>query len=123
MRPLETILIAIGVILAVIFAVTLSSFHLIWFIVVGFVVGLLARALLPGRQNIGLLRTTLVGIIGSIIAGWIGRAVGWYGPGDSAGFIMSTIGAVLILAVYMAIMRRRAVLPRRSDQDFPRKAA
>lgn len=122
---MENIVIGVGVILAVILALSLSSFHLIWFIVVGFVAGLLARALLPGRQSMGLLRTTLLGIIGSIIAGWIGRAAGWYGPGDNAGFIASTIGAVLVLAIYTAVVRHRTVaLPsNRRDQDFPRKAA
>ncbi|MBI3557280.1 MAG: GlsB/YeaQ/YmgE family stress response membrane protein [Deltaproteobacteria bacterium] len=126
MRPIENIVIAIGIVLAVLAAVTLSSFHLIWFIIFGFIVGLVARAIMPGRQHLSVLRTTLLGMIGSLLAGWFGRAVGWYGPGDGAGFIVSTIGAISVLAIYMRATRRRAVLPpieKRGERDFPSKVA
>jgi uncharacterized membrane protein YeaQ/YmgE (transglycosylase-associated protein family) len=51
----------------------------------------------------------LLGIVGAVLAGWIGRAVGWYGPNDSAGFLMSVVGAVILLAIYHMIARRRTV--------------
>jgi uncharacterized membrane protein YeaQ/YmgE (transglycosylase-associated protein family) len=82
-------------------------FHLIGFIVFGFIVGLIARALMPGRDNMSLPITALLGIVGSLLGGWIGRAAGWYGPDDSAGFIVSTIGAIIVLAIYHFATRRR----------------
>lgn len=97
-------------------------FHLIGFIIFGFVVGLIARALLPGRQHMTLLKTTLLGMAGSLLAGWFGRAVGWYGPDDGAGFIVSTAGAIIVLVVYHLIARRRGITGSQ-NQQFPRKAA
>ncbi len=68
-------------------------------ILVGFVVGLLARALKPGNDRMGLIMTTLVGIAGSVIAQYAGAALGWYRPGQPAGWIASIIGAVLLLVI------------------------
>lgn len=98
-------------------------FHLIGFIVFGFIVGLIARALTPGQNHMGLGVTTMLGIVGSLIAGWIGRGLGWYGPDDGAGFIMSTIGAIVVIAIYHVIARRRGITNARSDTNFPRRAA
>jgi uncharacterized membrane protein YeaQ/YmgE (transglycosylase-associated protein family) len=77
--------------------------HYVWMAIVGFVVGLIARALLPGDQKLGLIMTSLLGIIGSIVAGFIGQAVGWYQAGQGAGFIGSVVGAILVLFIYAKV--------------------
>ena len=71
----------------------------VWMAVVGFVVGLLARALLPGNQSMGIILTSVLGIAGSFAAGYIGQALGWYQAGQGAGFIGSLIGAIVLLFV------------------------
>jgi uncharacterized membrane protein YeaQ/YmgE (transglycosylase-associated protein family) len=98
-------------------------FHLIGFIVFGFLVGLVARALLPGRQHMSLIATTILGIIGSLVAGYVGQAFGWYGPQEAGGFIASTIGAIVLLAIYHVVMSRRAITHKTDARDFPRKVA
>lgn len=72
---------------------------LIWMIVVGFVIGLLARAILPGTQALGFILTTLVGIGGSLVAGYVGQAMGWYTVGQPVSFIASVVGAMALLFV------------------------
>ena len=77
--------------------------HIIWSIIVGFIVGLIARALLPGVQHLGFIMTTLLGIAGSIVGGLIARLFSKPAPGSQfhpAGFIMSLIGAILLLFIY-----------------------
>jgi uncharacterized membrane protein YeaQ/YmgE (transglycosylase-associated protein family) len=66
----------------------------------GIIVGAIAILLMPGRDPGGLLVTMLLGIAGALVAGFLGRALGWYEPGEAAGFIMATLGAVLLLFVY-----------------------
>ena len=66
----------------------------------GIIVGAIAKLLMPGRDPGGLLVTMLLGIAGALVAGFIGRALGWYEPGEAAGFITATIGAILLLFVY-----------------------
>lgn len=68
-------------------------------IVVGLVVGALARWLMPGEQKMGWILTILLGIGGSVVAGFLGRALGWYEPGQGAGWIASVLGALLLLFV------------------------
>jgi uncharacterized membrane protein YeaQ/YmgE (transglycosylase-associated protein family) len=78
--------------------------HIIWSIIVGFVVGLIARAIMPGAQHLGLIMTTLLGVGGSILGGLIGRMFSRPQPGATfhpAGFIMSIIGALLLLFLYI----------------------
>ncbi|MBX3021816.1 MAG: GlsB/YeaQ/YmgE family stress response membrane protein [Bdellovibrionales bacterium] len=70
---------------------------IIWTIIIGFIVGLIARFLMPGRDSMGFIFTTLLGIVGALIAQMLGQAVGWYLPGEPAGFIASVVGAVLVL--------------------------
>lgn len=72
-------------------------------IIVGFIVGLIARALHPGDDKIGWLWTILLGIGGSLLAGFVGRGLGWYEPDQAAGWIASTIFAIIILVVYYKI--------------------
>ena len=80
--------------------------HFIWMLIVGLVVGALAKLIMPGRDPGGIIVTMLLGIAGSFIAGIIGRALGWYAEGQSAGFISSVIGAIILLAIYRLIVGR-----------------
>jgi len=74
--------------------------HILWTIIVGFVIGVLAKFIHPGRENMGFIITTLLGIGGSILATYIGQALGLYEPGQPAGFIGGIIGAIVLLAIY-----------------------
>ena len=76
-------------------------------IVFGLVVGIIAKLLMPGRDPGGFIVTILLGIAGALVAGFLGRAVGWYQPGDGAGFIAAVVGAFLILLIYRLIVTRR----------------
>jgi uncharacterized membrane protein YeaQ/YmgE (transglycosylase-associated protein family) len=67
--------------------------------VIGFVVGLVARAVLPGTQSLGIIMTAVLGIAGSFLAGFVGQAPGWYTAGATAGFIASVIGAIVLLLI------------------------
>ena len=79
---------------------------IIWIILVGFVVGLLARAIMPGEQKLGLILTTLLGIGGSVVAGYLGQALGLYQAGQGAGFIGSIVGALILLFGYGLLTRK-----------------
>jgi len=82
--------------------------HWLWVVLIGLVVGALAKLIMPGKDPGGFIVTTLLGIAGAVVATWLGRAIGWYQEGQSAGFIMSLVGAVLLLAIYHAVIRRRS---------------
>lgn len=75
-------------------------------IVIGFVVGVIAKFLHPGKENMGILLTVLLGVAGALVARFIGQLVGLYGPGDNAGFIASVLGAIVLLVIYGAIVKR-----------------
>lgn len=75
-------------------------------IIVGFIVGILAKFLHPGRDDLGFIMTSLLGIGGAFLAGFVGQAAGWYEVGQPAGWIASTIFAVLILAIYTRVIKR-----------------
>ena len=77
-------------------------------LVIGLIVGVIAMLLMPGRDPGGCLITILLGIAGAFVAGFLGRAIGWYEPGQPAGFIASVIGAMLVLIVYRLIRGRRS---------------
>jgi uncharacterized membrane protein YeaQ/YmgE (transglycosylase-associated protein family) len=83
--------------------------HIIGMIIIGFLAGVIAKLLTPGRDPGGFIMTTLLGIAGSIVATYLGQAIGWYGPDQGARFIGSVVGAVIVLAVYHAVTRRSAV--------------
>jgi uncharacterized membrane protein YeaQ/YmgE (transglycosylase-associated protein family) len=72
----------------------------IWMCIIGLVAGALAKLLMPGKDPGGLLITMLLGIAGALVAGFLGRSMGWYQQGEGAGLIMSVLGAVLLLVVY-----------------------
>jgi uncharacterized membrane protein YeaQ/YmgE (transglycosylase-associated protein family) len=80
--------------------------HFVWMVIIGFVVGLIARALLPGEQKLGLIMTAVLGIVGSVVAGFVGQALGWYQAGQPAGFIASIVGAIIVLFVYSKVVAK-----------------
>ena len=75
----------------------------VWMAIVGFVVGLIARAILPGTQSLGIILTALLGIAGALIAGFAGQALGWYAQGQPAGFLASIVGAIVLLFVWSKV--------------------
>lgn len=81
--------------------------HIIWILVIGLIVGALAKLIMPGRDPGGVIVTMLIGVTGSFIANYLGRAAGWYAPNESAGWIASIIGAIVLLAGYRMIVGRR----------------
>jgi len=80
--------------------------NLLWIIVIGFVIGLIARLLMPGRDPGGFIITILLGVAGSFVATYIGQHFGWYRQGQPAGFIGAILGAIVILAAYRLITKR-----------------
>lgn len=74
--------------------------HIVWTILIGFVAGLIAKMLTPGRDASGFFITAAIGIAGSIIATYVGHFLGWYKAGESAGFIGAVVGAIVLLAIY-----------------------
>jgi uncharacterized membrane protein YeaQ/YmgE (transglycosylase-associated protein family) len=76
--------------------------HILWTIIIGFIVGVIAKFLMPGDkyEPRGFILTAILGIVGAFVATYLGQAVGWYGPGDSAGIIGGVVGAVIVLVVY-----------------------
>jgi uncharacterized membrane protein YeaQ/YmgE (transglycosylase-associated protein family) len=85
--------------------------HILWTLIIGLVVGALAKLFMPGKDPGGIVVTMLLGIAGSLVAGFLGRAFGWYRtPGSGPGIIVSIIGAMILLFIYrMVIGRRRTV--------------
>ena len=83
-------------------------FSLIWAAIIGLIVGALAKFIMPGKDPGGILITMALGVVGSIVATWIGRAIGWYREGQSAGFLMSIAGAILLLYIYRLVRGRTA---------------
>ncbi len=74
--------------------------HFLWMLFIGLIVGALAKLIMPGRDPGGIFVTMLIGVAGSLLAGFFGRVVGLYSPGQGAGFIMSVIGAIVLLLLY-----------------------
>lgn len=79
--------------------------EIIWMLIIGLVAGAIAKLLMPGKDPGGIIVTMLIGVAGSFVAGLLGRAVGWYEPGEAAGFIASIIGAMLLLLIYRLVTR------------------
>jgi uncharacterized membrane protein YeaQ/YmgE (transglycosylase-associated protein family) len=79
---------------------------LIWTIVIGFIVGLIARAVKPGDDKLGIIMTSLLGIAGAFLASFVGKTLSWYSDGEPAGFIAAVIGAVAVLFIYGMLKKR-----------------
>jgi uncharacterized membrane protein YeaQ/YmgE (transglycosylase-associated protein family) len=84
--------------------------HIMGWILFGLVVGIVAKFLMPGRDPGGFVITTILGIVGALVGGFLGRAVGWYGPGDPIGFVMAVIGSIVVLALYRFTIGRTATV-------------
>ena len=82
--------------------------HIIGWIVFGLVVGIVAKFLMPGRDPGGFVITALIGIVGAVVGGFVGRTIGLYKDGDPVGFVMAVIGAIILLAVYRLTIGRTA---------------
>src|SRR5690349_19154873 len=82
---------------------------IIWAIIIGFIAGVIAKFLMPGRDPGGFIITTVLGIVGSLVATWLGQAIGWYRPGEGAGLIGAVVGAIILLVIYRMIAGRRTV--------------
>jgi uncharacterized membrane protein YeaQ/YmgE (transglycosylase-associated protein family) len=76
-------------------------------LIVGLIVGALAKLVMPGKDPGGFIITILLGVAGAFLGGWIGHALGWYSAGEGPGIIVSIIGAVILLAIYRAVIGRR----------------
>jgi uncharacterized membrane protein YeaQ/YmgE (transglycosylase-associated protein family) len=79
---------------------------ILWTLLIGFVVGLIARFLKPGRQKMGIILTTVLGIVGAFLGTLIGQQLGLYAQGEAAGFIMSVIGAIIVLVIWGLVSKR-----------------
>src|SRR3569833_932802 len=86
-----------------------TSMHLLWALIIGLVIGALAKLVMPGRDGGGILITMLLGVAGSIVANLLGHAAGWYGTNESAGFLATVLGAIVLLAIYRFATSRRAL--------------
>ena len=80
---------------------------ILWTLLIGFVVGLLARALKPGNQKLGMILTIVLGVAGAILARFVGLQMGWYGPTEPTGFIASVIGALVLLIVFGIFAKKK----------------
>ena len=80
---------------------------IIWTIFIGFIAGLLARALKPGNDKLSFRWTIVLGVGGALLAWFVGSTLGWYKPGEPAGFIASVVGAIVLLAIYAAMRKKK----------------
>src|SRR5918998_2322772 len=86
---------------------------IIWTIIIGFIAGIIAKFIMPGRNEpSGFILTTILGIVGAFLATWLGQALGWYRPGEGAGFIGAIVGAIIVLAIWGMIAGRRSTTDR-----------
>ena len=83
-------------------------FSILGWIIFGLIIGALAKLVMPGRDPGGMIVTIVLGIVGALLGGWLGRAIGWYGPNEAAGFVMALIGALILLGLYRLLVARRA---------------
>ena len=81
--------------------------HLLWIIIIGFVAGAVAKLIMPGKDPGGFLVTIALGVVGALLSTWIGKLLGWYQPGESAGLIGAVIGAIILLVIYRFIKKKQ----------------
>ena len=80
----------------------------IWTIIIGFIAGVIAKFIMPGpNEPQGFILTTILGIVGAIVASYLGQALGWYRPGEGAGFVGAVVGAIVVLLIWGAVAGRR----------------
>jgi uncharacterized membrane protein YeaQ/YmgE (transglycosylase-associated protein family) len=84
-----------------------DMFGVIGWIIFGLIVGAIAKLVMPGRDPGGIIVTMLLGVAGALLGGWLGQAIGWYRPGEGAGFLMSLLGAIVLLWIYRLVVARR----------------
>lgn len=82
---------------------------MLWTLIVGLIIGAIAKFLMPGRDPGGWIITMVLGVAGAFVANFIGSSVGWYNQGEPAGFVASVIGALILLAIYRAIVSRNQI--------------
>lgn len=82
---------------------------MIWTLVVGLIIGAVAKFLMPGKDPGGIIITMLLGVAGAFVANWIGSSMGYYNANEPAGFVASVIGAVILLAIYRAVIGRKSI--------------
>jgi uncharacterized membrane protein YeaQ/YmgE (transglycosylase-associated protein family) len=81
---------------------------IIWTIIIGFIAGVIAKFIMPGRNEpSGFILTTILGIVGAVVASYLGQALGWYAPGEGAGLIGAVVGAIIVLFIWGLISRQR----------------
>ena len=81
---------------------------IIWTIIIGFIAGVIAKFVMPGpNEPQGFILTTILGIVGAIVASYLSQALGWYRPGEGAGFVGAVVGAIVVLLIWGAVTRRR----------------
>ena len=85
----------------------MANYGIIAWIIIGGLAGALAKLLMPGKDPGGCIVTVILGIVGALVAGWVGHAIGWYGPNEGAGFVAAVVGAFVILLIYRLIRRGR----------------
>ena len=88
-------------------AITTYLMHFIWMIIIGLIVGALAKFLMPGKDPGGIIVTILLGVLGAVLAGVAGRALGLYAEGAPAGFLASLLGAIVLLVIYRLLTKNR----------------
>ncbi len=81
----------------------------IWTIIIGLIAGAIAKFVMPGRDPGGIIVTILLGIVGALVATWLGQAIGWYRAGEGAGLIGAVVGAIIVLVVYRMVARQDSV--------------
>ncbi len=91
----------------------MEQYGIIGWIIIGGIAGAIAKFLMPGKDPGGCIITILLGIAGALLAGWIGKAIGWYDVGEGAGFVAAIVGALILLGIYRVIAGRRMRGPRR----------
>lgn len=81
---------------------------IIWTIIIGFIVGVIAKFLMPGKNEpSGFIMTTILGVVGAFVASFLGQALGFYAPGEGAGFIGAIIGAIIVLYVWSLVVKKK----------------
>jgi uncharacterized membrane protein YeaQ/YmgE (transglycosylase-associated protein family) len=84
---------------------------IIWTIIIGFLAGVVAKFIMPGdNEPSGFILTTILGIVGAFVASFLGQALGWYKPGEGAGFVGAVVGAIIVLAIYGFFAGKRRAL-------------